>query len=695
MHLQAITIMNWKVYESAHFEFPAPVRGQNLVLIGAPNGHGKTSFFEAVILGLFGKKGLPLVEHASYPNAANAGKQPQPNYMRFMEGVLHRGARGNGRATCSVEMVFADAGEKTELKRTWHFRAGGSFTGDEEIVIRKGSNRKPVGPENGVGGSDRENWFHEHIDREFLPHSLARFFLYDGEQVRFLAEQGMAPQVRMGIEGLLGLPILRDLKTSLRDYAARLKRLTRQAHDDAGDALELEIKGLEGTRDQNAKKLGEIEPQLASLRQEQDRLTREIGVHGGRTQFDFEEQSKLLAKHNVAKMQADDELQKMLEGEISLALVGSRLREALAGRLKSEGIRADWEAGQQHGETNLGRFTASLKEKIRDAFPELTNLRLEDVIDCVRGAWKDIHLTPANCAENYLHGYLSIAERANVIEKLTAPGAISAPAVVRVLDTISESETKIKSIQEMMSRAQSVRPEFEQKHKRLQALNVEIPEKSKDVGVLERENVGLDGQINAKHQAVARQASLRAQSEPANRKRAHALKIANIIDEISAKTMPMQIRAISDAMTGAFTQMAHKELVSKIEISDNFDVLLKTAGDNVIETHELSAGEKQIFTQALIAAVVEVSSHSFPMIIDTPLGRLDEQHRKEVLRHLALRDHQVILLSTNTEVVGEYLGAIDRHVQKKYRLRFAKNGDDVGKSEAAEGYFSSTERQPS
>ena len=45
----------------------------------------------------------------------------------------------------------------------------------------------------------------------------------------------------------------------------------------------------------------------------------------------------------------------------------------------------------------------------------------------------------------------------------------------------------------------------------------------------------------------------------------------------------------------------------------------------------MSAGEEQIFSQALISAVVQVSNFEFPMIVDTPLARLDDAHRTSIL----------------------------------------------------------------
>ena len=119
--------------------------------------------------------------------------------------------------------------------------------------------------------------------------------------------------------------------------------------------------------------------------------------------------------------------------------------------------------------------------------------------------------------------------------------------------------------------------------------------------------------------------------------------------------------------------MAHKKhLVERIYIDENCDVKLLNSGNVDVRGYDLSAGEKQIFTQSLISAVSSVSGRGYPMLIDTPLGRLDIEHRKGVLRHLANREHQVILLSTNTEVVGEYLREIEANVQKRYVLNFER-----------------------
>ena len=140
-------------------------------------------------------------------------------------------------------------------------------------------------------------------------------------------------------------------------------------------------------------------------------------------------------------------------------------------------------------------------------------------------------------------------------------------------------------------------------------------------------------------------------------------------------------------MTQAHKRMSHKkDLIEKVEIDDDCNVKLLNAKGEDIRDRDISAGEKQIFTQALISAVAEVSGRSFPMLIDTPLGRLDVDHRRGVLQHLTRAKNQVILLSTYTEVVGEYLEQLEPHLLKTMLIKHEQI-DGIGSSTPANGYF--------
>lgn len=88
---------------------------------------------------------------------------------------------------------------------------------------------------------------------------------------------------------------------------------------------------------------------------------------------------------------------------------------------------------------------------------------------------------------------------------------------------------------------------------------------------------------------------------------------------------------------------------------ETFDVELIDEKGSVINRKLLSAGEKQIYAIAILEALAKTSGRDLPVIIDTPLGRLDSQHRDKLINHyFPFASHQVVLLSTDTEVDERY-----------------------------------------
>lgn len=104
-----------------------------------------------------------------------------------------------------------------------------------------------------------------------------------------------------------------------------------------------------------------------------------------------------------------------------------------------------------------------------------------------------------------------------------------------------------------------------------------------------------------------------------------------------------------------------------------------------MELNQLSKGEKQVFILALYWAIIKTSGQSIPFVIDTPFARIDTEHREQIAKlFFPGVSTQVIILSTDEEVVGRYEKILEPHTAHKYLLDYST---DKGQTLLTPGYF--------
>ena len=289
MHLRSVNLRHWKAFEDARFDFPTPDGERNVILIGGENGFGKTTLFEAIVFGLFGRDGLPLVSRAAAKSDENGRIQ---SYRDFMERALNGRALQRGYTSCRIELTFEDdIGSQIIIERKWHFTNAGKLRSGEdaeEVSILTGIGRKIEGPPRNE--ADPAAWYRDWLSRHFLPTHLAGFFLFDGESASDYANRDMGQQVREGIEGMLGLTWLRELQDALRDYYnKRLGEVPKGANSAAITALQGEVAMMEsGIATDEAERDG-MAHELSLVEAEQSTLTRELASYGTGTRAELEE----------------------------------------------------------------------------------------------------------------------------------------------------------------------------------------------------------------------------------------------------------------------------------------------------------------------------------------------------------------------------------------------------------------------
>lgn len=92
-----------------------------------------------------------------------------------------------------------------------------------------------------------------------------------------------------------------------------------------------------------------------------------------------------------------------------------------------------------------------------------------------------------------------------------------------------------------------------------------------------------------------------------------------------------------------------------------------------VEQH-FSAGEHQIFVMALYQSLAEIRTSELPFVIDTPLARIDSEHRRNILVNFFSRlPGQVIILSTDEEINNEGLSVLSPKISDIYLIEHQKD----------------------
>lgn len=149
--------------------------------------------------------------------------------------------------------------------------------------------------------------------------------------------------------------------------------------------------------------------------------------------------------------------------------------------------------------------------------------------------------------------------------------------------------------------------------------------------------------------------------------------IHTVLDQYIDQIKVTRIKEIEHHTKTMFDRLIRKEgFISDFKI-ENDAIYLMDKNNNKLNHSNLSAGEKQLFVLSLLYAVLQSSERRVPLMFDTLLGRLDEEHRDNVFKEfISSCPDQVIILATDSELANidkEYLTSI---TNTEYTIDFSK-----------------------
>ena len=164
-------------------------------------------------------------------------------------------------------------------------------------------------------------------------------------------------------------------------------------------------------------------------------------------------------------------------------------------------------------------------------------------------------------------------------------------------------------------------------------------------------------------------------------------KVQNALDEYASKLKDKKIHLLENYILESLKILLHKEdLIHKVSINkQTFEITLFDENEDVIPRDQLSEGEKQLFATSILWSLAKTSGRSLPFIIDTPLARLDVDHRDNLVEEFfPAASHQVIILSTDTEITKTYYEKLLPYITRSYSMEY---DDKMRCSKISDHYF--------
>src|SRR3989338_4295820 len=196
MFLNKVEITNFRVYYGKNildFGRSRKAEGRNVYIIGGLTGYGKTSLLSAITLGLLGKNAAIMAFDEK--TASNIDS----HYRDLLQKNFSKMALAKGEEQMSVKLIFDDQGTELHVERKWWFDEQGVLQGEELNIFKNGA---PLEIAKGVDRQELPEVKEEFIETK-IPPQIAKFFFFDGEEIRKIAEKDPSGAVVSGLNSLL------------------------------------------------------------------------------------------------------------------------------------------------------------------------------------------------------------------------------------------------------------------------------------------------------------------------------------------------------------------------------------------------------------------------------------------------------------------------------------------------------------
>jgi DNA sulfur modification protein DndD len=661
MILTNLTVTDFGTFKGVQSLSLTAKQGRPIILFGGKNGAGKSTILDAIRLCFYGQQAL-------------GQRVSREQYLGYLKNRIHRNPNliiQPSYSSICLEFDFADPDglHKYKIVRSWEDQGTRVI---EDLQLERDGN-----PLDEVSA---EHW--QDFIRDLVPIGVSQLFFFDGEKIQQLAEdssdqQALADAVKL----LLGVNVVERLDADLGTFLSR--SLSQRKSREPSQLVETESQLDEaraGLKELLAKR-EEKEKELSALKKSTETLEQKLAASGG----SFAKNRESLIR-DQARIKADAALARNALRELCGGLLPFSIATELCRSLKKSLIEDETLEQRRAAVQFAAKAAAKIRRSLLDKkTPSLKRVKadlrrtLADHIDAV------LHDMARPVDEHSLHGY-SPAERRELYKWIDSaiddvPKEVA--ALTKQLEHLNRSEHKIESELRKVPSDDLLLPllqDLQEGYKKLADVNHALATLEDSVRITQAQ---IDELSRKCQQEVNRLASVAAEEG-----RLHLVpNIRLALEEFKLTLIDRKIRALEQCVTDCFNILCRKkDNMRRISIdAHTFAVTVKDKDGHPIAKGQLSAGEKQVYAISMLWALGKTSNRPLPLIIDTPLARLDRDHRNLLAEHyFPNASHQVLILSTDTEVDEAYFEQLTPAISKAYLLDF----DSIERtSTVSEGYF--------
>lgn len=659
MRIKRLTIENYKSFRyKTQIDFPTSEEGNSVFLIGGMNGAGKSSLMEAINLCLYGCKNEEIFRS------------------------INRRELANNNTNVSFELTMDHDGSELIVKRSWkanqveELRASNLV---ETLVVTHDGKR--------VSGTGSQAW--QEFVKAKIPKTITQFFFFDGEKIQEIAsETRLGQKLKFSLESALGIEYINTLSKDLNYIKTKVRNDFTRISDADIEHTKATIRKEQSRRDDKSKIREEVIAELSEYENRRDE-TREsfesIFQTEPKTKDALRKTEIALSDKKSKKTKLEADINKLCAKYLPASMMGGFFDE-LKEQLEKERETLENEVIKQHANELAQKMIVAVDDPKPIYENALNETQKKELFNRVckllqmglteESVTKVVNLSDKDAQA--LLNHIEAIERSEVFlippmieEKREIEQAITQLEMSVYSGAVSESEQEL--FYELQQKLEGDSNQIGRIKERLQNIDDEIK-------AIDDTIVKMEAELNGLYSGYDQSKEIEDFIDECD-------KIMALLKEYITVLRKNKVVLLESNIFEMYKRLSsRRDLIKELSVDENsYEVKITDKNGHEIRKPSLSAGEKEVFAISLLWGLAQTSQLKLPIIIDTPLSRLDSSHRENIVRHYFRNaGEQVIILSTDTEIDQQYYSMLKPYLSGAAKLEYDK---DQEMTVFSEGYF--------